>query len=127
MLNVNELSNKVIGLALNVHHALGPGLLESVYKECLFYDILEAGFLAEKEKSIPVIYKKVKLECGYRLDILVERKLVLEIKSVEALHDVHLSQMLTYLRLGEYKLGLLVNFNVVKLKYGIRRVINGYD
>ena len=121
----NEISHNVIGLAIEVHNALGPGLLESAYKECLFYKIFTAGLFVEKEKPMPLIFEDVKLECGYRIDILVENKLVIEIKSVEPLNDVHLAQPLTYMKLGNQKLGLLINFNVVKLKDGIKRVING--
>jgi GxxExxY protein len=121
----NELSNKVIGLAMEVHTALGPGLLESAYKECLYYKMGNSGFFVEKEKAMPLVFEQVKLECGCRIDLLVEQKLVIEIKSVEALNDVHLAQTLTYMKLGNYKLGLLMNFNVARLKEGIKRVING--
>jgi GxxExxY protein len=120
-----EISNKVIGIAIEVHKALGPGLLESAYKECLYYKIGQAGMTVEKEKPMPLVFEEVKLECGYRIDLLVEKKFVIEIKSVDALNDVHLAQTLTYLKLGNYKLGLLINFNVVLLKSGIKRVING--
>jgi GxxExxY protein len=123
-MNENELSNKVIGIAIKVHKSLGPGLLESAYKECLFYELGKEGLIVTKEKTMPLVYNEVKLDCGYRIDILVEEKLVLEIKSVEAINDVHLAQTLTYMKLGNYKLGLLINFNVVLLKDGIRRVAN---
>lgn len=121
----NSLANQVIGIAIEVHSALGPGLLESAYKECLHYKIAKAGLVVEKERPMALIFEEVKLECGYRIDLLVENKLVLEIKSVEALNDVHLAQTLTYMKLGNYKLGLLINFNVSLLKNGIKRVING--
>lgn len=121
----NEIANKLIGIAIEVHKALGPGLLESAYKECMYYKIGKAGLWVEKEKPMPLIFEEVKLDCGYRIDLLIERKLVMEIKSVEALNDVHLAQTLTYLKLGNYKLGLLINFNVVLLKQGIKRVVNG--
>ena len=121
----NELSNKIIGLAIEVHKALGPGLLESAYKECLFFKIQQIGLKVEKEKAMPLIFENVHLECGYRMDLLVENKLVIEIKSVDALNDVHLAQTLTYMKLGNFKLGLLINFNVILLKYGLKRVING--
>ena len=124
-MNENELSNKIIGLAIEVHTALGPGLLESAYKECLYYKIGKSGLVVEKEKPMLLVFEEVKLDCGYRIDLLVEKKLVIEIKSVEALNDIYLAQTLTYLKLGNYKLGLLINFNVVRLKEGIRRVING--
>ena len=120
----NNLSGKVIGLAIDVHKQLGPGLLESTYKECLFYKLAKEGLYVEKEKPIPLIFEEVKLECGYRVDLVIENKLIIEIKSVEALNDVHLAQTLTYLKLGKYKLGLLINFNVVQLKNGIKRVIS---
>jgi GxxExxY protein len=123
-MNENEISNRIIGFAISVHQNLGPGLLESAYKECLYYRIKKEGFSAEKEKPMPLIYEKVKLDCGYRIDILVESKVVIEIKSVEALNDVHLAQTLTYMKLGGYKLGLLINFNVTLLRDGIRRIIN---
>ena len=123
----NELAHKVIGLAIHVHSALGPGLLESAYKECLYFKIKECGLEVEKEKPMPLIFETVKLECGYRIDLLVEKKLVIEIKSVDTLADVHLAQSLTYMKLGDYKLGLLINFNVALLKQGIRRIINGLD
>jgi len=121
----NEIATKVIGLAIEVHTALGPGLLESAYKECLYYKLTQAGLRVQKEKPMPLIFEEVVLECGYRIDLLVENKVVLEIKSVDGINDVHLAQTLTYMKLGEYKLGLLINFNVMKLKDGLRRVING--
>jgi GxxExxY protein len=121
----NEIANKIIGIAIDVHKALGSGLLESAYKECLYYKVGTSGLLIEKEKPIPLVFEEVKLDCGYRLDLLVEKKLVIEVKSVEALNDIHLAQTLTYLKLGNFKLGLLINFNVVLLKEGIKRVING--
>jgi GxxExxY protein len=120
----NEISNKIIGLAIEVHKSLGPGLLESAYKECLFYKLKKAGLFSEKEKPIPLIFEEVKLECGYRIDILVEHKVVVETKSIEALNDIHLAQTLTYMKLGDYKLGLLINFNVILLKEGIKRIAN---
>lgn len=124
-MNENELSNKVIGSAIEVHTVLGPGLLESAYKECLYYKLNLSGLSVEKEKPMPLIYENVKLDCGYRIDLLVENKLVIEIKSVDALNDIHLAQTLTYLKLGNFKLGLLINFNVMRVKNGIKRVVNG--
>ncbi|RZJ81854.1 MAG: GxxExxY protein [Flavobacterium sp.] len=120
----DELSREIIGLAIDVHIALGPGLLESAYKECLFYKINQSGIFVEKEKVMPLTFEDVKLDCGYRIDLLVENKLVIELKSVEALNNVHLAQTLTYLKLGNYKLGLLINFNVFRLKDGLKRVVN---
>jgi GxxExxY protein len=120
----NELSNIVIGKAIEVHKNLGPGLLESAYQECLLFELVNAGLGVEKEKTMPIVYKDVKLDHGYRIDILVENKLVIEIKTVEELCDVHTAQVLTYLKLGNYKLGLIINFNVALLKNGIKRIIN---
>ena len=120
----NELSNIVIGCAIEVHKQLGPGLLESAYQECLFYELKQAGLNVQKEIPMPIIYKEVKLDHGYRIDLLVEQKLVIELKTVESLTDVHIAQVLTYLKLGHYKLGLLLNFQVKSLKDGIKRVIN---
>ena len=120
----DELSNQIIGLALKIHRRLGPGLLESAYQECLLYELLKSDILAEKQKALPLVYDDVKLECGYRVDLLIEKKVVVEIKSVEALNDVHLAQVLTYLRLSNCKLGLLINFNVPLIKNGIRRFAN---
>ena len=124
MMTENELSNIIIGLAIEVHKSLGPGLLENAYKECLYYKIMQTGFKVEKEKPMPLIFEEVKLDCGYRIDILVENKVVIEVKSVEALNDIHLAQTLTYLKLGKFKLGLLINFNELLLKDSIKRVVN---
>jgi len=120
----NKLSSTMIGAAISLHKCLGPGLLESAYKECLYYELVKAGLYVEKEKPLPLIYQEIKLECGYRLDLLVENKLIIEIKSVEALNDIHLAQLLTYLKISNRKLGLLINFKVLKLKEEVRRVIN---
>ena len=121
----NEIANKVIGCAIDVHKVLGPGLLESAYHECLYYKLQKEGLKLQKEKPMPLVYEEVHLECGYRIDILVEDKVVIEIKSVEALNNVHMAQTLTYMKLGDYKLGLLINFNVSLLKQGVKRIING--
>jgi GxxExxY protein len=120
---LNMLSNKIIGLAIKVHNALGPGLLESSYKECPFYEIINAGIQADKEKPLPLIYRDIKLDIGYRIDVLVENKLILEIKSIESLADIHTAQILTYLKLSGNRLGLLMNFNVKLLKDGIKRLV----
>jgi GxxExxY protein len=120
----DELSNIILGCAIEVHKKLGPGLLESAYQECLFFELVEKGLEVVKERPMPIVYKDVKLDHGYRLDLLVENKVVIEIKTVEAFSDVHFAQVLTYLRLGEYKLGLLLNFHVTSLKQGIKRIIN---
>lgn len=121
----NQLAKTIIGCALEVHKKLGPGLLESAYQECLFYKLRKENLVVEKEKPMPLIFEEVQLSCGYRIDLLVEGKVLLELKSVESLNDVHLAQTLTYMKLGDYKLGLLINFNVNLLKLGIKRVVNG--
>ncbi|WP_413999648.1 GxxExxY protein [Flavobacterium sp. W1B] len=121
----NEISKIVFESALKVHKILGPGLLESAYEEWLFYELKKYGLKIEKQKQLPLVYEEVKLDVGYRIDIIIEDKFIVEIKSVEALNDVHLAQLLTYLRLSNCKLGLLINFNVSLLKNGVRRVING--
>lgn len=123
----NEISYKVIGHALKVHFELGPGLLESAYKECLFYSLGKENLYVAKEKALPLVFEEVRMDCGYRADLVVEGKLLIEVKSVEALHDLHVAQTLTYLKLGKFHLGLLINFNVLKLKDGIKRIINGYN
>jgi len=123
-MDVNQLSNKVIGLAIEVHRNLGPGLLESAYCECLCYEIRNSGLYVEIQKPLPIIYKDIKLEHGYLLDLLVENQLVLELKTVECFTDVHFAQILTYLKLGNYPLGLLINFHTKTLKQGIKRFIN---
>ncbi len=121
----NEISKIVFESALKVHKVLGPGLLESAYEECLFYELKKSNLKVEKQKALPLIYEEVKLDVGYRIDMIIEDKFIVEVKSVEALTDVHLAQLLTYLRLSDCRLGLLINFNVKLLKEGVRRVING--
>ena len=121
---INEITYKVIGAAYLVHKNLGPGLLESSYKECLFYELNKLGLEVEKEKPLPLVYEEVKLEIGYRIDILVNKQVVVAIKAVEQINEVHLAQILTYLKLTKSTLGLLINFNVADLKKGIKRVIN---
>jgi len=124
MMTENEISNILIGAAIEVHKVLGPGLLESAYQECLYSELINRGLKVVKEKPMPIVFKDVKLDHGYRIDLLVENKVVIEIKTVEAFTDVHFAQVLTYLRLGDYKLGLLINFHVSLLKNGIKRIIN---
>jgi len=124
-MNENEISKLIFDAGLRVHRSLGPGLLESAYEECLYYELCKSGLLIEKQKPMPLIYDEVKLDVGYRIDIMVERKLVIEIKSIEALNDIHLAQVLTYLKLSQCKLGLLINFNTILFKNGIKRIING--
>jgi GxxExxY protein len=114
----------VFDVSLKIHKDIGPGLLESVYEECLFYELKENGLLVEKQKPMPFIYNEVRMDVGYRLDLLVENKVVIEVIACEGLTDVHLAQVLTYLKLTNCKLGLLINFNVALLKNGFRRVVN---
>lgn len=118
-----EVFKKVLDCSYRVHSALGAGLLESSYEECLFYEIKKEGLWAEKQKPLPLVYHEIKLEIGYRVDILVENKVIIEIKSVDAFNEIHYAQILTYLKLSGCKLGLLVNFNVRHLKDGIKRII----
>lgn len=125
-MELNELTSIVIREAIDVHRKLGPGLLESVYESCLVHRLRILGLKVQTQKPIPVIFEGVKLECGYRCDIVVEDILILEIKSCDGLSDIHFAQALTYLRLSGMRLALLINFNVLKLKDGIRRIINGY-
>ncbi|MFD2908473.1 GxxExxY protein [Flavobacterium ardleyense] len=120
-----EISKLVFDSALKVHKVLGPGLLESAYEECLFYELKKSNLKVEKQKALPLVYEEVKLDIGYRIDIIIEDKFIVEIKAVESLNEVHLAQLLTYLKLTDCKLGFLINFNVKLLKDGVRRVING--
>jgi len=118
-----DVFKKLLDCSFKVHSALGPGLLESSYEECLFYELKQQGLFVEKQKSLPLEYKEVRLEIGYRIDLLIEKSVIVEIKSVEAFNEIHFAQILTYLKLSGCKLGLLVNFNVRHLKEGIKRVI----
>lgn len=120
---LNQLSNEIIGMAIKVHKALGPGLLESSYQECLYYEIEKAGYFVEKEKALPLLYESVRLDIGYRIDLLVEQELIIEIKAVDSLAEIHTAQLLTYLKLSGCRLGLLINFNVPLLKSGIKRLV----
>ncbi len=120
----NEISYKIIGVAIELHKNLGPGLLESVYENALAYDLRESGLEVKQQVAMPFVYKEVKMDNGYRLDLLIENKVVIEIKSIEVLAPVHFSQALTYLKLSTIKLGLLINFNTEKLKSGIHRIVN---
>jgi GxxExxY protein len=123
-MEINDLSYKIIGLAIDVHKELGPGLLESAYQECLYYEIKNAGLKVKKELALPIVYKDIKLDHGYRIDLLIEDKIVLELKTVENFTEVHFAQILTYLKLGNYPLGLLINFDSKILKNNIKRFIN---
>jgi len=119
-----EITKKIIKCAMEVHTALGPGLLENAYKECLFYKLCKAGLYVEKEKPLPLVFEGINLDCGYRIDLLVENNIIIELKSVKKIEDIHLAQMLTYMKLGKLKVGSIINFNVISLKDGIKRVIN---
>ena len=122
-MKINEVTNGIIGSAIEVHKALGPGLLESAYEKCLCKELTLRQFHFEKQRPLLVEYKGLKLDCGYRLDLLVEDKVVVEVKSIDALLPIHQAQVLTYLKLGGWKAGLLINFNVAVLKLGIRRLV----
>jgi GxxExxY protein len=120
-MELNEITKTVIGCAIEVHRNLGPGLLESAYEECLAYELCKKGLTIKRQQPTPVVYKEIKLECGYRIDILVENSVILELKVVEAIVPVHEAQILTYMKFANKKLGLLINFNVSILKDGVRR------
>ncbi len=121
-----KFSEKIIGCAIEVHKSLGPGLLESAYLECLFYELQSIGLKVEKQRALPLVYKGIKLEANYRLDLIVEDKVIIEVKSVEALNDVHVAQVLTCLKLSGCKVGLLMNFNVLRLVEGLKRLVNKF-
>lgn len=124
----NEITELVIGCAIQVHRQLGPGLLESAYEACLLYELRKYDQLfVENQKAMPLIYEEIKLECGYRADFLINNKVIVEVKAVEKLDDVHLAQVLTYLKLSDCKVGLLINFNVARLTNGIKRIVNNYQ
>jgi len=125
-MRVNEITEKVIGAAIEVHRVLGPGLLESAYEECLAKELDLVGIRYDREKPLPVIYKGVKLDCGYRIDFFVENQVVIELKSVDAITPIFVAQVLSYLRLLDRQVGLLINFNVPVLRDGVRRVVNNY-
>jgi GxxExxY protein len=122
-MNRNELTHKIIGCAIEVHKILGAGLLESAYEECLCYELSKNGLEVKRQVPIPVIYKEIKLDCGYRIDILVENQIVVELKSVEAFAPVYEAQVLTYMKFAEKQTGLLINFNVLKLVDGVKRYV----
>ncbi len=124
---INALTEIIIAAAIEVHRALGPGLLESAYEQCLCHELSLRGVVFEKQRDLPVEYKGIKLDCGYRIDILVSDIIVLEIKAVDALHPIHEAQLITYLKLGRWPVGLILNFNVGALKDGIRRKVNGLE
>jgi len=122
-LKYQELTHKIIGCAIEVHRLRGPGLLESAYEECLVYDLIQNGLSVERQQPVPVVYKEIKLNCGYRMDVLVENIAVVELKTVEALNEVHEAQILTHMKFGNKPVGLLINFNVTILKNGIKRYV----
>lgn len=120
----NEISSKIIGAAIEVHKELGAGLLESSYEVCLAYELRQLGLSVQSQVALPVVYKDIRLDAGYRIDILVENKVIIEVKSVDSLADIHTAQLLTYLKLKNLKLGLLINFNNIRVVDGIKRVVN---
>lgn len=121
----NEIATIIVDSAFKVHSKLGPGLLESAYEVCLLHELNKAGLQTIAQKPLPVVYDTIRLEAGYRIDILVEDKVIIELKCVDMLHDIHLAQLLTYLKLSDKKLGLLINFNVTNIGRGTKRVVNG--
>ena len=123
-LSENDIAKIILNQAIKVHRKTGPGLLESAYQECLFYELNKAGLFVEKQKMLPLIYEDIKLETGYRIDLMVNHKVVIELKSIEAIAPVHIAQVINYLKLSRCKLGLLINFNVALLKDGFRRIAN---
>jgi GxxExxY protein len=123
MQSINHITEQILKYAFHVHTELGPGLLESSYKECLFYELQKNGIVVEKEKALPLVYKEVKLDIGYRVDLFVEKKVIVEVKAVEMLNDIHTAQVLTYLKLSGCSVGLLMNFHTTHLKNGIKRLI----
>jgi GxxExxY protein len=126
-LSFNELTERIIGVCIEIHRSLGPGLLESAYEECLCHELSTGGISFERQKPLPVLYKNVQLDCGYRLDLVVEEKVIIELKTVESLLPIHEAQLLTYLKLSGLTLGLLINFNVAMLKHGIKRIVNNFQ
>ena len=123
---LNKITKTIIGMAINIHRALGPGLLESAYEACMVYDLVKAGLKVDQQKPLPIVYRGVKLECSYRLDLMIEKEVIVEIKSVEKLLPIHQAQLMSYLKLSDCKVGLLINFNVKVLKNGIKRVVNNF-
>ncbi len=121
---LNQLTEGIIGAAIAVHRELGPGLLESAYEACLEFELIDRGYRVERQKELPVVYRSVKVDCGYRLDLLVEDKVVIELKSVDVLVPIHEAQLISYLKLSDKQIGLLINFNVTQLTKGIRRRVN---
>jgi len=125
-MKLNSITEKIIGCCIEVHKYLGPGLLESTYEECLLYELHQSGFFVERQKEIPVMYKTVRLDCGYRIDLLVEKEIVLELKAVDKILPIHEAQILTYLKLSKKSVGLLINFNSLILTKGLKRFVNNF-
>jgi GxxExxY protein len=123
---LNQITESIIGAAIDVHRALGPGLLESAYEACLVFELVQHGLKVEQQKPLPIVYREVKLDCGYRLDLLVEEEVIVEVKAVDSLLPIHQAQLLSYLKLSGCNVGLLINFNVQVLKNGVRRVVNNF-
>jgi len=121
IMDINKVTEKIIGCAIEVHRILGPGLLESAYEECLAFELKNAGLRVERQKAVPIVFKEIKLDCGYRIDILVEDLVIVELKTVDTFNPVHEAQILTYMKFADKELGLLINFNVTLLKNGIKR------
>ena len=123
---LNAITDKIIGAAIRVHEALGPGILESAYEACLTFELIDLGFAVERQESFPVTYRGRQLDCGYRIDLLIEQSVIVEVKSIERLERVHSAQLLSYLRLMKLKVGLLINFNVPWLRSGVKRIVNAF-
>ena len=123
---LNKITETIIGAAVNVQRALGPGLLESAYEACMVYELAQAGLKVEQQKPLPIVYRGVKLECGYRMDLMIDNEIIVEIKSIEKLLPIHQAQLLSYLKLSNCRVGLLINFNIKVLKNGIQRVVNNF-
>jgi GxxExxY protein len=124
--DLNLLTEKIIGCAIEVHKAIGPGLLESAYEECLCYELSQSGLTFQRQVDLPVVYKEVKLDCGYRMDLLVENAVIVEIKAVEAIISIHEAQLLSYLRMFDKRVGLILNFHSSVMKYGVKRIVNKF-
>jgi GxxExxY protein len=123
---INSITESIISAAIAVHRELGPGLLESAYESCLVYELLQQGLTVERQKALPVTYRGVKIDCGYRIDLVVEDAVIVELKAVESIEPIHEAQLLSYLKISGYQLGLLINFNVRMLKQGIKRLVNNF-
>ena len=123
---INSITESIISAAIAVHRELGPGLLESAYESCLVYELLQQGLTVDRQKALPVTYRGIKIDCGYRIDLLVEDSVIVELKAVESIEPIHEAQLLSYLKLSGYQIGLLINFNVRMLKQGIKRLVKNF-